>query len=106
MLKQYSIDEQAKKAGGIARGYVPLKDLEQSAPPLYAAIKDLKKGDFTSVPLPNGNVYSVFYINDRRDIKVPSYEEMKNEIGSELQASRIDAAIGALMQKADIKPAK
>jgi hypothetical protein len=48
----------------------------------------------------------VFYINDRRDIKVPSYEEMKNEIGSELQASRIDAAIGALMQKADIKPAQ
>lgn len=106
VLKQYSVDEQAKKAGGIARGYVPLKDLEQSAPPLYAAIKDLKKGDFTSVPLPNGNVYSVFYINDRRDIKVPSYEEMKNEIGSELQASRIDAAIGALMQKADIKPAQ
>lgn len=106
VLKQYSVDEQAKKAGGIARGYVPLKDLEQSAPPLYAAIKDLKKGGFTSAPLPNGNVYSVFYINDRRDIKVPSYEEMKNEIGSELQASRIDAAIGALMQKADIKPAQ
>ena len=106
VLNQYSIDEAAKKAGGIARGYVPLKDLEQSAPPLYAAIKDLKKGGFTSAPLPNGNVYSVFYINDRRDIKVPSYEEMKNEIGSELQASRIDAAIGALMQKADIKPAQ
>ena len=106
VLNQYSIDEAAKKAGGIPKAYVPLKDLPESAPPLYAAVKDLKKGGFTSAPLPNGNVYSVFYINDRRDIKVPSYEEMKNEIGSELQASRIDAAIGALMQKADIKPAQ
>ena len=43
VLKQYSIDERAKQAGGIQQGYVPLKDLQEAVPPLYAAVKDLKK---------------------------------------------------------------
>ena len=50
VLNQYSIDEAAKKAGGIPKAYVPLKDLQESAPPLYAAVKDLKKGAHTKTP--------------------------------------------------------
>ena len=103
VLNQYSIDETAKKAGGIPKAYVPLKDLQESAPPLYAAIKDLKKGTHTKTPLQNGNLYAVFYVNDRRNVTVPSYEASKNEIGSDLQAARVDAAIQSLLKKASIK---
>lgn len=103
VLNQYSIDEAAKKAGGIPKAYVPLKDLQESAPPLYAAIKDLKKGAHTKTPLQNGNLYAVFYVNDRRNVTVPSYEASKNEIGSDLQAARVDAAIQSLLKKASIK---
>ena len=103
VLNQYSIDEAAKKAGGIPKAYVPLKDLQESAPPLYAAIKDLKKGAHTKTPLQNGNLYAVFYVNDRRNVTVPSYEAAKNEIGSDLQAARVDAAIQSLLKKASIK---
>ena len=103
VLNQYSIDEAAKKAGGIPKAYVPLKDLQESAPPLYAAIKDLKKGTHTKTPLQNGNLYAVFYVNDRRNVTVPSYEAAKNEIGSDLQAARVDAAIQSLLKKASIK---
>ena len=103
VLNQYSIDEEAKKAGGIPKAYVPLKDLQESAPPLYTAIKDLKKGAYTKTPLQNGNLYSVFYVNDRRNVTVPSYEAAKNEIGSDLQAARVDAAIQSLLKKASIK---
>ncbi|HHX2532085.1 TPA: peptidylprolyl isomerase [Neisseria subflava] len=103
VLNQYSIDEAAKKAGGIPKAYVPLKDLQESAPPLYAAIKDLKKGTHTKTPLQNGNLYAVFYVNDRRNVTVPSYEASKNEIGSDLQAARVDAAIQSLLKKASIK---
>lgn len=106
VLNQYSVDEQAKRAGGIPDVYVPLKDLQQSAPPLYDAVKDLKKGGVTAKPLQQGNFYGVFYVNDRRDITVPSYEQAKNEIGRDLQAARIDASIQSLLQKADVKPAK
>ena len=103
VLNQYSIDEAAKKAGGIPKAYVPLKDLQESAPPLYAAVKDLKKGAYTKTPLQNGNLYAVFYVNDRRNVTVPSYEASKNEIGSDLQAARVDAAIQSLLKKASIK---
>ena len=103
VLNQYSIDEAAKKAGGIPKAYVPLKDLQESAPPLYAAVKDLKKGTHTKTPLQNGNLYAVFYVNDRRNVTVPSYEAAKNEIGSDLQAARVDAAIQSLLKKASIK---
>jgi len=103
VLNQYSIDEAAKKAGGIPKAYVPLKDLQESAPPLYAAIKDLKKGAHTKTPLQNGNLYAVFYVNDRRNVTVPSYEASKNEIGSDLQAARVDTAIQSLLKKASIK---
>lgn len=103
VLNQYSIDEAAKKAGGIPKAYVPLKDLQESAPPLYEAVKDLKKGAHTKTPLQNGNLYAVFYVNDRRNVTVPSYEASKNEIGSDLQAARVDAAIQSLLKKASIK---
>ena len=103
VLNQYSIDEAAKKAGGIPKAYVPLKDLQESAPPLYAAVKDLKKGAHTTTPLQNGNLYAVFYVNDRRNVTVPSYEASKNEIGNDLQAARVDAAIQSLLKKASIK---
>ncbi|MDU6657765.1 MAG: hypothetical protein E6479_04010 [Neisseria mucosa] len=103
ILNQYSIDEAAKKAGGIPKAYVPLKDLQESAPPLYAAVKDLKKGTHTKTPLQNGNLYAVFYVNDRRNVTVPSYEASKNEIGSDLQGARVNAAIQSLLKKASIK---
>ena len=103
VLNQYSIDEAAKKAGGIPKAYVTLKDLQESAPPLYAAVKDLKKGAHTKTPLQNGNLYAVFYVNDRRNVTVPSYEASKNEIGSDLQGARVNAAIQSLLKKASIK---
>lgn len=106
VLQQYSVDEAAKQAGGIAAEYVPLKDLQQNAPLLFNALKDLKKGGHTATPLANGGIYSVFYVNDRREVKVPAYEQIKNDIGSDLQGERIDAAIQDLLKKAAIVPAK
>ncbi|WP_250314380.1 MULTISPECIES: peptidyl-prolyl cis-trans isomerase [Neisseria] len=105
VLKQYSLNDRTKQTGA-PDGYVPLKDLEQGVPPLYQAIKDLKKGEFTATPLKNGDFYGVYYVNDRREVKVPSFDEMKGQIAGDLQAEQIDRAVGALLGKADIKPAK
>lgn len=106
VLNQYTVDEEAKRGGGIHARYVPLKDLQQSAPPLYAAVKDLKKGGFTETPVQSGNFYGVFYVNDRRKVQLPSFEQAKGDIARDLQAERIDRAVQSLLQKADIKPAK
>ena len=92
VLKQYSLNDRAKQTGAPDE-YVPLKNLEQDALPLYQAVKDLKKGEFTAVPLKNGNFYGVYYVNDRRDVKVPSFDELKEQIAGDLQAERIDRAV-------------
>ena len=105
VLKQYSLNDRAKQTGAPDE-YVPLKNLEQDALPLYQAVKDLKKAEFTAVPLKNGDFYGVYYVNDRRNVKVPSFDELKEQIAGDLQAERIDRAVGALLNKADIKPVK
>lgn len=48
MARQYTIDPQGKQNGGIAQNYVRLKDLEQGAPVVYSAVKDLRKGAYTA----------------------------------------------------------
>lgn len=100
---KYTIDPRGKAVGGIAPNYVALKDLEQSAPPLFAAIKDLKKGQYTSAPLQGDGIYAVFYINDKRAVKVPAFKDLERELVQNLQEARVEAAISALYQKARIQ---
>ncbi|MFV2029695.1 peptidyl-prolyl cis-trans isomerase [Neisseria sp. S1] len=103
---QYSADPQAKQTGGISSGYVNLKDLEQGAPVVYNAVKDLRKGSYTDVMQSQDGLYAIFYVNDKRAAKIPSLDEVKESLGRDLQAARIDQAIQALYGKADVKPAK
>lgn len=100
---KYTIDPRGKSSGGIAPAYVALKDLEQSAPPLYAAVKDLKKGQYTQTPLQGDGIYAVFYIHDKRPVKVPAFKDLEAELVQNLQEARVEAAISALYQKATIK---
>ena len=106
VARQYSIDPDAKQTGGIDTQYTRLKDLEQIAPPVYAVVKDLKKGQYTPTPLSGDGVYAVFYVQDKRTVKIPSFEESKAPITRNLQGQKVEQAIGALYQKAKIVPAQ
>lgn len=104
VARQYTIDPAGKEAGGIPKTYVSLKDLQQGAEPVYTAIKDLKKGQFTDAPLQGNNgIYAVFYVNDKRAVKVPDFKELEPELMQRLQDARIQAAIESLYKKATIK---
>lgn len=105
VARQYSTDPDTKQTGGIDTRYTRLKDLEQMAPPVYAVVKDLKKGQYTPTPLSGNGMYAVFYVNDKRTVKIPSFEESKAPITHNLQNQRLEQAIGALYQKAKIVPA-
>lgn len=107
VASQYTVDPVGKANSGLNAGYVNLKDLEQGAPQVYAAVKNLNKGGYTATPLQDGNgMFGVFYINDKRAASIPTYETAKNGIAQELQAARIDSAIEALYRKANIQTAK
>ena len=102
---QYSIDPRAKQTGGLSN-YIPIKDLQQTAAPVYAAVHQLKKGQYTTTPVLGNNIAAVFYINDKRAIKLPSYQQMAPNLSSDIQAARIDAALVPLYEKAKIVPAE
>ena len=106
VARKYSANPDAKQTGGIDTHYTRLKDLEQAAPPVYAVIKDLKKGQYTPTPLVGNGLYAVFYVNDKRTVKIPSFEDSKAPITRNLQGQQLDQAIGALYQKAKIVPAQ
>ena len=105
VARQYTIDPQGKQNGGIAQNYVRLKDLEQGAPVVYGAVKDLRKGAYTAPLQSNDGLYAIFYVNDKRAVKLPTFDEAKQGLAQDLQTARIDQAVAALYQKADIKSA-
>lgn len=103
--RKYSADPTVKQTGGINPEFDALKDLEQSVPPIYAAVKDLKKGQFTSTPVVGNGVFGIFYIHDKRPLQLPPFEQVQNNIRRSLQQQKISQAVGALYQKATITPA-
>lgn len=44
-------------------------------------------------------------MNDKRAVKLPTFDEAKQGLAQDLQTARIDQAVAALYQKADIKSA-
>lgn len=107
VASQYTINPDAKKMGGIPTNYMNLKDLEQTAPEIYNVVKDLKKGSYTTQPLRDNNgLYGIFYLNDKRAAQLPTFEQIKEDLTKTLQISRVNHALEALYQKADIKPAQ
>lgn len=102
LVQKYSIDEVAKKNKGI-NGFVNLKDMEVAAPQLYAAIKNLNKGQYTQQPMVGNGVSVVFMVHDKRDAQIPAYESMKNNLKAQLQDERIQKNIADLMKKAKIQ---
>ena len=60
--RKYSADPTVKQTGGINPEFDALKDLEQSVPPIYAAVKDLKKDSLHPHRL-SATAYSAFSIS-------------------------------------------
>lgn len=101
VVAKYTIDQAGREIGGIPKDYVALKDLQNSgAEPVYNAIKDLKKGQYTTTPVQGNNFYAVFYINDKRNVKIPSYQEEQPRLAEYLKEARIQQIIHQLYEQA------
>ena len=102
VAKAKSVDASAKQSGGVNPRYMPLKDLQESAPLVYGAVSKLKKGQYSQA-VNAQNVWAVFKVDDKRAVDVPEFAKMKPAILNQLNNERIDNAIGQLYQNADIK---
>ncbi|KES10775.1 hypothetical protein SASC598O02_007800 [Snodgrassella alvi SCGC AB-598-O02] len=106
VAKQYTVDEAGRQNGGIAKNYINLKDLQENAQPVFDAIKNLKKGQFTATPVqiqPNNSINVIFYVNDIRPMKIRSQKEAEPALARGLQNAIVNSAIEQLYKNANIK---
>ena len=106
VAKQYTIDEAGRQNGGIAKNYINLKELQENAQPVFDAIKNLKKGQFTASPIqiqPNSGINVIFYVNDIRPMKIRSQKEAEPLLTRGLEKAIMNSAIDQLYKNANIK---
>ncbi|MDF7675433.1 peptidyl-prolyl cis-trans isomerase [Neisseriaceae bacterium ESL0693] len=104
VAKKYTIDPAGREAGGIPQNYVKLKDLQDNAGLVYDAIRDLKVGQYTPAPVAGNNgIYAVFYVNNKRNVAIPDFKVQEPILKQYLQDKRVQTAIQALYQEANIK---
>ena len=103
VARQYSIDRTNQATGGITPGFTPLKDLEEGAPTVYNAIRSLRQGSFTETPVESNGIFAIFYLADKRPVRVPPFAQMKEQIQQDLQNLLIEQEIARLYQQATIR---
>jgi len=96
--------KQSKDTGSAGKG----GDLEWvsqgNVPPAFgAALASLKKGQFTETPVKTEVGFHVIKLDDVRPLKLPSLDEVKQQIGESLVQEKVQAYQQALMKKANIK---
>ena len=72
-------------------------------PEFANALLNLKKGEYTKEPVQSQFGWHVIKLDDTRDLKVPSYEEVKPQLQQRLQQQSIKKAIDELRAKAKIE---
>ena len=106
VAKKYSMSKSSQTSGGIVPEYVALPDLKDGNNLVYQSVNGLSKGQFTKTPVKDGNVSLVLYVNDKRVINVPTFNEMKASIVQQMEDEQLSLAIDNLGKKAKIVPAK
>ncbi len=96
--------EKSKDAGSAERGgslgwAVP----NSFVPPFASALLNLKKGEYTREPVQSQFGWHVIKLDDIRDLKVPSFDELKPQLQQRLQQQAIKKAIDDLRAKAKIE---
>lgn len=71
--------------------------------PFSKAMTSLKKGEYTKEPVQSQFGWHVIKLDDIRDLKVPSFEELKPQIQQRLQQQMVQTAIAEARGKAKIE---
>ena len=72
-------------------------------PPFASAMTGLKKGEYTREPVQSQFGWHVIKLDDVRDLKVPSYDELKPQLQQRLHQQAIKNEIAEMRTKAKIE---
>jgi peptidyl-prolyl cis-trans isomerase C len=96
--------KQSKDTGSAAKG----GDLEwiapSNVPPAFAAaLSSLQKGQFTETPVKTDAGFHIIKLEDTRPIKIPAYEEVKQQVAEQLVQEKVQIYQTGLIKKAVVK---
>jgi hypothetical protein len=103
--RKYSIDPEIKAGASPISDFVALKDIQEARPQIYAAISGLNKGQH-SKPISGDNLHALYYIHDKRTIKIDPLEKIQEALRASMVNERVQETLDKLMQSAKIEPAK
>ena len=96
--------EKSKDTGSAAQGGSLGWNVPGNFVPEFAnAMLNLKKGEYTKEPVKSQFGWHVIKVDDIRDMKVPSFEEIKPQLQQRLQQQSIKQSIDELRAKAKIE---
>jgi peptidyl-prolyl cis-trans isomerase C len=96
--------EKSKDTGSKARGGdLGWFDAKRMVPEFGAAASKLEKGKFTQEPVRTQYGYHVIFLDDVKPIEAPPMEEVKAQIGQQLQEQNLKKQFDALKAKAKIE---
>lgn len=99
IAKEKSKDAGSAEKGGSLGWAVP----SNFVPPFANAMLSLKKGTYTKEPVKTQFGWHVIKMDDERNLKMPSFEELKPQIQQRLQQQQIQDMIADLRSKAKIE---
>jgi peptidyl-prolyl cis-trans isomerase C len=96
--------KQSKDPGSGAKG----GDLDWANPASYvpefsAALTKLNKGQMTDTPVKTQFGYHIIRVDDTRDAKLPSFDEVKPQIAQQMQQQKLTAFQDELRKKAKVE---
>ena len=103
--RKYSIDPEIKAGASPISDFVALKDIQEARPQIYAAISGLNKSQH-SKPISGDNLHALYYIHDKRTIKIDPLEKIQEALRASMVNERVQETLDKLMQSAKIEPAK
>lgn len=96
--------KQSKDTGSAGKGGDLDWVSQANVPPAFAtALATLKKGQFTETPVKTEVGFHVIKLDDVRPLKLPTMEEVKQQIGESLVQEKVQAYQQSLIKKAVIK---
>ena len=96
--------KQSKDPGSGAKG----GDLDWANPASYvpefsAALTKLNKGQMTEIPVKTQFGYHIIRVDDTRDAKLPTFDEVKPQIAQQMQQQKLSAFQDELRKKAKVE---